>query len=345
MKARRPWTPEEERLLRQIYADTPASKLATIFGRSGASISAKAERMGLHSNASNNLIHQKRQELWRSCSEYLTDWESRSEKRVAINKKVERFTGTVVDISDLHIPWTQWDKVDAALDWANKQKGGKILISGGDEIDQQAFSFFKEERKDIPVDEVTKLPEDWAMLKRYYAQAAQIFDAIYIINSNHMRRLHKWLSDRADTIQMKQIEARLKTFDDMMDNPKLVLCPEWYQPVGDVWFVHADNYSSIQGRTVAWCIEALVKCLRDKNNLRACIQAHTHTQSKINWGGVWGVESGCMAKVPDYTLKGTVAFKKGQKIVFGFAYARMENGHLTSPNDIQPYYLGEEWWD
>lgn len=44
---RNPWTPEEIEALTRLYADTPTSELASLFGRPGHSVYGKARKLGL----------------------------------------------------------------------------------------------------------------------------------------------------------------------------------------------------------------------------------------------------------------------------------------------------------
>jgi len=90
----------------------------------------------------------------------------------------------VIILSDLHIPFTNWDFANYALETA-RQRGVKTALFAGDVIDAQNKSVF---RKRVPA---IDLDREFYYAEKFLSQCDTFFDKIYIFPGNHEDRLMK----------------------------------------------------------------------------------------------------------------------------------------------------------
>ena len=75
-------------------------------------------------------------------------WEMKREHRRTLESELDGFTG-LVHIVELHIPYTHWTDVEEMMEKAKNYKGKKILVSAGDSINLDMFSFFYNTSTDV----------------------------------------------------------------------------------------------------------------------------------------------------------------------------------------------------
>ena len=275
-------------------------------------------------------------------SKYETEYEKNYEKTQHLLHRWDKYSGWVLAITDLHIPYTRWKDVFRALEYTLSLKGPKIVVLGGDNLDLKWFSRFTE-LKENPRFTDDDVPEDIAMLKDLTDALTEIFDELIIIRGNHDLRLLKGLIRYLPQQWVTYLQPFINLYEFAENKPKTILVNDWWVRIGELIVSHYEGASVIPGRSGQWAKDYFEQRLKNAP-FKVLMQAHTHKQSKIFHRGFLCIETGMLCKVPDYARSGRYHYSKHDKTYFGFGKAKLKNGKVLI-NSADFVYLGEEWLD
>lgn len=265
------------------------------------------------------------------------NWEISRDKRVALEKPFEKFTGRIY-VAELHIPYTRWKYLQEMIDEAKKYKGKKIFVSGGDSLNFDMFSVFYNKSGDD-----SKPSDEIAILIRFLTMISEVFDQIIFIESNHEARVHKILARICnDKTVSQEIRKQVKGLQEQFSDAglkKLVYCSTYMFQVGDALFTHIESNSSSVGKTGRDIINYLTP--RIQKPWSVVYQLHTHCQSIIAVDKKICVEVGAIIPVLDYWRQGKPA-GKNKLTSLGYALGDFKNGKI----DINSArFIVKEWED
>lgn len=275
-------------------------------------------------------------------NQYKTKWEKTQGERLAIWNFFKDWTGWVIVIPDLHIPQTNWDKVQEMLEWVVKNtKPPRVAVLGGDNLNLDVFARFIDAERSFKESD-DGLPLEIEQYKGFIDAIDNMFEYIVILKGNHDKRIEKAILRSMDSQQAKYI-IDLIDIDRMVrdGNKRVFISPDWFVRIGDLSVSHYEKYSVIPGRVGVWVADTLKQRMPD---LRAFIQAHVHRVSWLITKGVLAIEAGMLSKVPDYTRFKSFTASRYDMVSYGFACAYLRNGK-TDFNLTRPIYLGgEDMW-
>lgn len=275
----------------------------------------------------------------RSDNRHQTFWEKKHNDRLRMWDFFKDWTGWVVVIPDLHIPQTNWEKVEEMLEWVgNNTSSPRLAILGGDNLNLDTFARFVDADRSFELGE-TGIPKDIEQYKNFVDAIDTMFEFIIIIEGNHDKRVMKSLLR-----SMKGAEAdyilNLIDLNRLIKggNNRIFTTYDWFFRIGDLVVSHLERYSVVPGRVGTWVSDTLKMRMPDT---RAFIQAHVHRLAWIPYRDTLTIECGMLSKVPDYVrLKGGSA-SRYEMTYYGFAVAYLDNG-VTDFNKTRPIYLGRE---
>lgn len=204
----------------------------------------------------------------------------------------------VLVISDIHVPFTDEEKLQKAIDL---NRTADMVIIGGDVMDMYGCSRHRK-RKSVPheieIDNTVRLVE----------YLSQTFPWVRIIRGNHDARAMKKVQDMVPA-------ELLYLFDneplDLIVRPfeNVEYIDDWWTQIGDAIIAHAERSSSIEGRPATLLGDFFTnKGWAKRLGIvapRVFVQAHTHQVSSVYREDTKYFECGCLATVMEYTLDST----------------------------------------
>lgn len=253
-------------------------------------------------------------------------WQVKRVERLRIEEEFEDYTGLIHGI-EMHVPYTKWDYAIDMCKTAKKYKGKKILVSGGDSVNLDMFSYFYRQNNN-PASNLTPLQE-LSQLVKFLKYAETIYDKIVFIMSNHERRLNKFiLRELGELKQAREALKLMKSLEDVFDDEglnKIVFVDDFFIQIGDAIFSHFEKNSSVPGSVARWIVQYLTP--RMEKEWSACYQFHTHCQLKMPVDRKVVIECGACVDSLDYWRKGKLA-GKGKMSSIGYGRGEMDNGKL-----------------
>jgi len=267
---------------------------------------------------------------------FVPKWEHNRKDRLELESKFSNYTGNL-DIVEFHIPYTRYEFVSKMLNEASSKQGKKILVSGGDSVNFDVFSFFWKTSHD-PSCAMAELEKLINVLR----ECERVYDQIVFISTNHERRLYKVLEKAiAGKDQVEAIKPFIKTFNDFFKESKLkkvVFADSNFIQLGDSIISHMENNSAISGSTRRWLIQYFAPRVYTPFNV--IYGLHTHCQGQDTIERVKVIETGCIAETMDYWRSGKMN-GRGKMSSIGYASGYMKNG-LSDLNRCNPVFCGWE---
>lgn len=263
-------------------------------------------------------------------------WEQAKVERERTEREFNKYSG-LLDVFELHIPYTHYEYLTDAFEKASKYKGKRTCVFS-DVLNMDMFSVFyaRSSQKSLPTDELK------AFINLLHI-ANEIYDHIIFLQSNHDKRLNKILrygnlqKDQADEVQ-----KFLYTYDDIFANEKLpVICVDHYLvQIGDVIVAHLENNSSVPGSLDRWVVQYLTP--RIKKEWNVCYQQHSHCQSRIAIDRKLVIETGALCETMDYWRDGKMK-GKGKMSTVGYGQSVLKDGK-ADVNSSNFVICGWEGW-
>lgn len=201
----------------------------------------------------------------------------------------------ILNIADLHIPFTDFKAVNQVL---NEHADANILMINGDLLDLFAVSKFAKDKEVALKKEI----EDG---REFFEFVSQRFEDVVVTDGNHERRLRSFIINVIppdmqflfpnNILQMIADGDVLKK-DPLPSNVHLV--GSWWVKLFDTIYAHPDNYSSVNMRTVQNTSDHF-KLVKNIDH-RMCVIGHTHQAGWIVIGGIKLMETGCLCHEMDY---------------------------------------------
>jgi predicted phosphodiesterase len=246
--------------------------------------------------------------------ELTTLWELKKVELVRIKKEYQNFTGKLVVISDLHVPFIEKSLFKEFI--KREKKEADVLVIAGDFVNFDIFSRF------ITGDK-TRADEEIKIAKEYIEELCSFKIPIIYLTANHELRLDKFLLRTMSVEQVKSIinlGLNLKTF---FNYKNLKIVNNWFIEIGDIIIAHPEDNSSVYGKTLDNIREFFSERIKD---FRAIIIGHTHKQSKFFIKRKLCIENGCMSKILDYSLDSRFNRYKKDIQYKGYSYSFLKNG-------------------
>jgi predicted phosphodiesterase len=235
---------------------------------------------------------------------------------------------TVV-LSDLHIPFVKADLVNRALE----QDGcdAQIIVLAGDIVDMYALSSFHKDRAIASDKEIT-------VGEKLLRDLGELPAQIVVIRANHERRMEKMLSkvvmatDPSLWNKLREHLNLIAVWQERLAAPNIHLLNHWWVRIGDAAVCHADEFSSVHGKTATNVADWMVaQNMTKRFGVRAVVQAHSHHQSNLRYRGLYCLETGCLCNDMDYLHSGKLG--PGKKEGWHRGYVVLDQyGGVTDPN-------------
>ncbi|MFW6002614.1 MAG: metallophosphoesterase [archaeon] len=223
----------------------------------------------------------------------------------------------VLDCSDLHTPYTDYDALEYAV---IENQDADILILKGDIVSYEAYSRYGNRRSISIIDEHKRLYQILEPL-------SDIFDQIIIFEGNHERRARHNIQKKVVRGLNGVIDNELPLSDVLSYFDNIIYIPHFFIKLGDMVFAHPDHFSSIPARTAANEFDNMLgnQVQLEFGKISALSIGHTHKLIKIWYKGVLLFETGCLCHPIDYKKEKNT--KEGwQK---GFATHIFKNGKIS----------------
>jgi len=248
-------------------------------------------------------------------TELLTLWEQKKVEVKKIKEKYKNFTGKLVVISDLHIPFVNLKIFKKFLETG--LKNAKLLVIAGDFVNFDKFSRF------IHIDDIVSAKKEIDIANKYLETLCNFRIPIIYLKANHELRLEKFLyRNLPNDVATDLIDLGL-SLTNFFRYKNLVLVNNWFCQIGDVIIAHPEVNSIVRGRAVDWTIEYFESRILDFN---CVIIGHTHRQIKMFRKGKLGIECGSMCKTLDYTVDSKFSGYRTETQYLGYAYSILRNG-------------------
>lgn len=230
--------------------------------------------------------------------EHLYDYEGFDQDREAIynyfNEKYHGKSVKILNIADLHIPFTDYKTVKGIL---KEHADADILMINGDLLDLFAVSKYAKDKE-------VALKREIDEGRDFLEYVSKKFKDVVITDGNHERRLRNYVTNMIPTdMQFLFPQDILKVVvsgEVLKKKPikNVHVVGSWWVKLFDVIFAHPDNYSSANLKTVQNTSEhfLLVKNVHH----RMCIIGHTHRAGWLMAGEIKLMETGCLCFEMDY---------------------------------------------
>lgn len=211
-----------------------------------------------------------------------------------IEEKHNKKNVKILNLSDLHVPFTDWNNVYKVV---KAHRDADILQINGDLLDLFAVSKYAK-------DKMVAVRQEMDEAREFLEEMSSIFKDIVITDGNHERRLGNMIKN------LVPVEAQFLFPSDILKvlvNGSVLdkkpisnvhVVGSFWVKLWDVVFAHPDNFSGTQLKTV---IDVSQKFLLNHNiQHRMCIIGHTHQAGWIVDNGIKKMETGCLCFDMDY---------------------------------------------
>jgi predicted phosphodiesterase len=247
--------------------------------------------------------------------ELSTLWEQKKVEIKQIKEKYKNFSGKLVVISDLHIPFIDLEVFLKFLETG--LKGAKLLVIAGDFVNFDKFSRF------IHIDGIVSAKKEIDLANKYLKTLCNFGLPIIYLKANHELRLEKFLYRTLPNDVATDLVDLGLSLTNFFKYKNLLLVNNWFCQIGDVIIAHPEVNSIVRGRAVDWTIEYFESRILDFN---CVIIGHTHRQIKMFRKGKLGIECGSMCKTLDYTVDSKFSGYRTETQYLGYAYSMLKNG-------------------
>lgn len=218
----------------------------------------------------------------------------RNEVTEYFNQKYKGKAVKILNLSDLHIPFTDYKTVAAIL---KKHNNADILMINGDLLDLFAVSKYAKDKE-------VALKREIDEGRDFLEYVSKNFKDVVITDGNHERRLKHYVTNMIPTDMQflfpQDILQVVVSGEVLKKKPlkNIHVVGSWWVKLFDVIFAHPDNYSGANLKTVQNTSEhfSLVKNVFH----RMCIIGHTHRAGWLVTGDIKLMETGCLCFEMDY---------------------------------------------
>jgi len=232
----------------------------------------------------------------------------------------------ILNISDLHVPYTDIDALEEVI---YNNQDADICVINGDLLDFKSISSYGGVR------EIT-VEEEYRMLFKIMKPIAEIFDYVVVTEGNHCRRLKNYFSHKVVTALSGYLADKHKPLQEVtrfFDN--VIYINHWFTHIFDIVFAHPSRYSKIKGRTSKNVVENRLKKEHEKEfgEFNTVSVGHSHVATKNTFFGRTTIETGCLEQLDvEYRDKDA----KGANWVHAYAIIEVKD-HKTDWNSVQVY--------
>ena len=247
-------------------------------------------------------------------------------KKIQLNKIKERyknFTGKIVIISDLHIPFVDIDVFNYFFDFVKNDRDIKLLVIAGDFVNFDKFSRF------LHLNEVIDADREIKIAKSYIDKIISLGKHIIYLKANHEKRLEKFLFRNLSNDVAEDLIKLGLSLENFFRYEELEIIDNWFLQIGDCIIAHPEVQSLVRGRATDWVIEYFETRIQDFN---CVILGHTHKQIKMWRKKKLGVEIGAMCKVLDYITEAKCSAYRVEGMYKGFGITEMLKGKTDFNN-------------
>lgn len=237
-----------------------------------------------------------------------------------------RGVSKVIDLTDLHVPYQDIDRVKEAL---ARDGDADVAVIGGDMFHFEALSPFKVK---IPI----PIEREWTEGVRLVEHLTEMLPVVMIL-ANHENRLAKaigtlplpaleLLADKTPTL-VQLLRGAIR--GGKQENARFDGIAHWWVAIGDAVIAHADHFSQIHGRSVtnvADYFRVQKGKIWPRHPIRVVVQGHTHHQADIRYQGVKCIETGCLCRDQDWVHAGKMGAEKKETWQVGYAVLELKDG-------------------
>lgn len=256
-----------------------------------------------------------------------------------VGKKVGDTNIKILSISDLHVPFENYDVLVDALE---KHSDADLLVVNGDFLEQYAVSKWGKS-KTVLLEWEYKVAIEWMKL------FSSMFEEVHLVRGNHDDRLRKYLSDSVDPMIGFMVEddilTKLTEGYDFNDKGKLEQKYHfdnvyyeggllgWYTKIGKCLFAHPSSSSGVPMRTVISAAEAFMS----NEQFQAIVIGHSHKMGKLIYKDKVLIEQGCCCVPMDYQADGKLKYLPQS---FGYAVVYMDEYGNVDFDKTNTVYCG-----
>jgi predicted phosphodiesterase len=230
--------------------------------------------------------------------ESLFSHEDADKKRSAVTayftQKYAGKTCKILNIADLHIPFTDYKAVQGIL---REHSDADVLMINGDLLDLFAVSKYAKDKE-------VALKREIEEGRDFLEFVSKKFKDVVITDGNHERRLKHFVTNMIPSdmqFLFPQDILQVTVRGDVLKKKPLSnvhVVGSWWVKLFDTIFAHPDNYAGANLKTVQNTSEHFLLVKNEWH--RMCIIGHTHRAGWLIAGEVKLMETGCLCHDMDY---------------------------------------------
>ncbi len=229
---------------------------------------------------------------------------------------------TILHLGDLHIPFQNDEQIQTAM---NRNATADIVLTT-EVLDCYSISRFNKNLSvpfEVEVDNAV----------RYFEVLSENFPLTIVTSGNHDKRIDKAFMRGVPPALLWLIKGSILKLL-ARPFPNIIVAETPVLQINDAIFAHAEYFSTVDMKAGVNVRNFLNewKDVLDLRNFHLVVESHTHMLGATYRSGVKVMESGCLCKVPDYS-------------VAGFYAKPQTNGYLTivQKNGITDFNLTREY--
>jgi hypothetical protein len=229
---------------------------------------------------------------------------------------------TILHLGDLHIPFQNDEQIQTAM---NRSATADIVLTT-EVLDCYSISRFNKNLSvpfEVEVDNAV----------RYFETLSENFPLTIVTSGNHDKRIDKAFMRGVPPALLWLIKGSILKLL-ARPFPNIIVAETPVLQINDAIFAHAEYFSTVDMKAGVNVRNFLNewKDVLDLRNFHLVVESHTHMLGATYRSGVKVMESGCLCKVPDYS-------------VAGFYAKPQTNGYLTivQKNGITDFNLTREY--
>ncbi|CAB4160257.1 Calcineurin-like phosphoesterase domain, ApaH type [uncultured Caudovirales phage] len=281
------------------------------------------------------------EKLWSVIDKSVAQYLDIAERKQALDVQIPY--RKIVSLSDLHIPFTMFDKIKEILE---EHSDADVIVLNGDILDGYVFSQYSKTKRVAAIQEYIAAFN----LVKYLSLT---FESVVIVSGNHDARASRALSHNgfekeATQVLRPDLLARIANGEELdmygqliekhnFSNVVYQPFDSWYVRVGKTIFCHPDGFSnSYPGATVVRLLDHFSARLANED-FDSIVVGHTHKQYKGIVSSKLLMEQGAMSHKLPYQFKADLRFKNA---VNGYAVIYQDQHGNTDFNLSKNIYLG-----
>jgi hypothetical protein len=204
---------------------------------------------------------------------------------------------TILHLGDLHIPFQNDEQIQTAM---NRNATADIVLTT-EVLDCYSISRFNKNLSvpfEVEVDNAV----------RYFEALSETFPLTIVTSGNHDKRIDKAFMRGVPPALLWLIKGSILKLL-ARPFPNIIVAESPVLQINDAIFAHAEYFSTVDmkaGINVRNFLNEW-KDVLDLRNFRLVVESHTHMLGATYRSGVKVMESGCLCKVPDYSVAGFYA--------------------------------------